>query len=242
MSIDTPDVPPPPAELATLFDGERGYEELPHADVRARILAGVRLRALPPEGSDPGGSGPGAASGAAPGASIATSKAIAGMIATFVFGGLLGAAVMRVPTPVAPSVAPSAAPQPVVATPPASAVSVSEPAAPAITAAAPSSPAPKPASEPTDDGRSVAAERALLDAARIALASGEPTQALDVVARHAREYPRGRLAEEREAIAVRALVKAGRYDEARSRAERFQSVYPRSVAAPAVSAAIHSIP
>jgi TolA-binding protein len=208
------------------------------------------MRIAPPGGGGGGGSGEGGGAGASGGASMATSKAVAGMIATFIAGGLIGAAVMHSPAP-RPIIAGAAVTSraPASAPPAASALPVDDgldlveaaTATPApVSASAPL--VPRPASAPTEDASSAAAERALLDAARIALASGEPERAIDVVDRHAREYPHGRLAEEREAIAVRALVKVGRYDEARTRAARFQSLYPRSVAAPAVSGAIRSIP
>ncbi len=230
----------PAVDLAQWFASERGYEEVPDAAVRAQLLASIRQRVAGPGGGD-GGGGSSAAS------SMATSKAVAGMIATFVVGGLVGAAVMQgaparlptmnVATPTAsvlePASVPSAAaPARELAAPLASAVHE----APTTSAVAPA------AKAPSGDARSAAAERALVDAARIALASGEPSQALDIVARHVRDYPQGRLVEEREAIAIRSLVKAGRHDEARERAARFQVRYPRSVAAPAVSAAIRSIP
>jgi hypothetical protein len=224
---------PASADLDAWFASERGYQEVPGAAVRAHLLAAIQQRVA---GSGGGGSG-GGEQGAA---TMATSKAVAGMIATFVVGGLVGAAVMHgapasavVATSMASEASAPSAAAPLEAPAPLASAAIEAP----ITSAA--SVAAKP---PSGDARGAAAERALVDAARIALASGEPSQALDIVERHVRDYPQGRLVEEREAIAIRALVKAGRYDEARERGARFQARYARSVAAPAVSAALRSIP
>jgi hypothetical protein len=65
---------------------------------------------------------------------------------------------------------------------------------------------------------------------------------MDAVDRHERQFPSGLLEEEREAMAVKALVLLGRAGDARSRAARFQARYPRSLLAPAVERALASIP
>jgi len=236
----------PTPELDTLFESERGHEQILPAAARARLLAGVRKRIVPPDG----GGGSGGDGGAPGGASMATTRAVAGMIATFIAGGVIGAAAMR-PAPPTLGIAGTLPTTHTLPSPPSAASTplagdnldrdLAQPASAAAVSAA-AAPAPRPSPAATEDARGAAAERALLDAARIALASNEADRALEAVERHARDYPYGRLAEEREAIAVRALVKGGRYDEARTRGARFQLLYPRSVAAPAVSAAIRSIP
>jgi hypothetical protein len=86
------------------------------------------------------------------------------------------------------------------------------------------------------------AERALLDAARMALVSGDGDTALRALDRHARTYAHPLLGEERDALFVQALVRAGRYDEARTRAEAFRRKVPQSLFRPAVDDAIGSIP
>jgi outer membrane protein assembly factor BamD (BamD/ComL family) len=83
----------------------------------------------------------------------------------------------------------------------------------------------------------LAAERAALDVARTALGRGDGANALAACDDHSRKYPRGALAEEREAIAVQALVLEHRGDDARARAERFRKTHPRSILLPAVLAA-----
>ena len=86
------------------------------------------------------------------------------------------------------------------------------------------------------------AERALLDAARAALVQGDSDTALRALDRHARAYVRPLLREEREALFVQALVRAGRYDEARARADAFRQRSPNSLFLGAVENAIDSIP
>lgn len=83
----------------------------------------------------------------------------------------------------------------------------------------------------------LARERALLDRAREHAAHGEPSQVLEQVALHLRQYPQGKLAEEREALAIRALLTLERADEAQARARRFRAAYPNSFLLPVLDAA-----
>ncbi len=75
----------------------------------------------------------------------------------------------------------------------------------------------------------LAGERALIDRARAALGRGQSDDALTALEAHAKKYPHGRLVEEREALSVDALARAGRLDAARARASRFRAMYPNSV-------------
>jgi hypothetical protein len=169
-------------------------------------------------------------------------KAVALATATFVAGGVVGGvAVSTLRSLAAPKVvyverpSPSAsapAPAPVVAPP----SNASEPAS--LPSAATLRPAPT-AAEPSE---ALAAERLLIDEARAELASGDPNAALVRLQEHARRYPHGRLDEEREALAVQALVQAGRYDAARARAFQLRARWPTSVFLPAVDTTIQSIP
>ncbi|WP_434044436.1 MULTISPECIES: RNA polymerase sigma factor [Sorangium] len=77
---------------------------------------------------------------------------------------------------------------------------------------------------------------ALLGRADAALGAGRPAEALALLERHARKYAHGPGTEQREALAVRALVAAGRRDEAAGRAERFRAAFPSSLLAPALDA------
>jgi hypothetical protein len=89
---------------------------------------------------------------------------------------------------------------------------------------------------------SLSEERALLDGARAALGAGDGARALAITDTHQRRFARPQLAEEREAIAIQALVVAGRFDDARARAARFRDNSPDSLFAPAVEASLASIP
>ena len=88
----------------------------------------------------------------------------------------------------------------------------------------------------------LARERAVLDPARAALAAGNPALALERVKQHAHQFPSGLLSEEREAIAINALVQLGGYQQAEKRAELFHSRYPQSLMTHSVDAAMTAIP
>ncbi|MBX3225215.1 MAG: hypothetical protein KF795_32160, partial [Labilithrix sp.] len=71
------------------------------------------------------------------------------------------------------------------------------------------------------------AEVRLLERAQDALRS-RPAEALALADDHARRFPQGMLAQEREVIAIEALVKTGRTSDARARAARFKARFPGS--------------
>jgi hypothetical protein len=75
----------------------------------------------------------------------------------------------------------------------------------------------------------------LLRRARAAVARGDFAAALAPIAEHTRRFKDGRLAEEREALRVKALAGLGRTDEARRAAAAFEARFPHSVLLPAVS-------
>lgn len=83
---------------------------------------------------------------------------------------------------------------------------------------------PRQATSPAD---SLAEEVRLLQGAREAM-GGDPAGALRLAEQHRTRFPRGTLAQEREVIAIDALVHQGRTVEAQERAERFRARYPRS--------------
>jgi hypothetical protein len=87
-------------------------------------------------------------------------------------------------------------------------------------------------------GSQLAQERALLDLARSNAARGEPALALEQVERHRAQFPQGRLAEEREALGIRALLSLGRKQEAQDRAQAFRASYPNSFLLPVVESAL----
>lgn len=83
-------------------------------------------------------------------------------------------------------------------------------------------------------------EQRLLARARAALADGESTLALLYLQRHAVVYPRGKLGEERDAMAVRVLVRLGRLSQARERARAFLAKYPHSIQRPVVEGTLRA--
>jgi hypothetical protein len=72
-----------------------------------------------------------------------------------------------------------------------------------------------------------ASELELMHDAKAALAS-DPGHALSLLNRLAKLYPSGVLAQEREVLAIDALLRLGRKSEANARATRFSSSYPAS--------------
>lgn len=121
------------------------------------------------------------------------------------------------PAPVPAAPAPSAPPVPPVAPEPTVRESAPSPANAART----------PRARRTDE-----AELELLRAAHSAYVGRHFANALVLVAEHARRYPNGLLAEEREALRVRSLAAAGRTEEARRAATAFAAHFPRSVLVP----------
>jgi outer membrane protein assembly factor BamD (BamD/ComL family) len=67
----------------------------------------------------------------------------------------------------------------------------------------------------------------LLERAQDALRA-RPAEALALCNDHAKRFPNGMLVQEREMVAIEALVKVGRRDEARARADRFKARFPGS--------------
>jgi hypothetical protein len=200
-----------------------------------------------------GQAGASAAAGATGAAATGlTIKALPWIIAAFVAGGGAGAAIHAAVAPSASSppqpsldapittVAPPVSPSPLVSAGP-SLPSIPASALPPATspiAVAPRASASAPPATSGGNDVDLAAERALVDRARTALSRGQSRDALDALDTHASRYPRGRLSEEREALAIDALARAGRLDDARSRAVRFRSAYPNSVFGAVVEAAV----
>jgi hypothetical protein len=83
-------------------------------------------------------------------------------------------------------------------------------------------------SEAKDEGPE--AEVKLVQRAQDALRSSRPAEALALCNDHAKRFPNGMVTQECEVIAVEALVKTGRKDEARKRADRFKARFPGSAA------------
>jgi hypothetical protein len=98
--------------------------------------------------------------------------------------------------------------------------------------------------EPTGGSRmaSLAAQQALLDEARTALARGDAKAALRAIDQHTRRYPDSVMVEEREALSIKAFIASGNYAEARARSGRFRTRYPRSLLLPSIDEALSEIP
>jgi hypothetical protein len=224
-----------------------------------------------PDGSDPSGGGgpPGGDVGGGGGLAVHGAKhaaagtvvkaSLAKTVATLVVGGVLGSAVHEAYDRVSERRAERARPV-AVATPPVAAPApppiatrdpepvpepVPEPAAaPAVPRAA--SPAPKvdhaARSAIRERDRNLAAERALIEQARTAIAREQAATALAALERHARDFPQGALEEERESLLVPALVGVERFDPARKTAARFHKRFPRSIFAAVVDEALKTIP
>jgi hypothetical protein len=81
-------------------------------------------------------------------------------------------------------------------------------------------------------------ERLLVEQATSALGRGQGPDALAACVEHQRRFPSGQLAEERESVAIRALVLLGRKKEAVARAEAFRIAYPESLLIDVVNTAV----
>lgn len=250
--MNDPDLEPLAPDLAALLAAERSPVPVPPG-VHARVLQHVEAVAMASAASA-------ATSPAAPDGRPATAPPSSPgwllrrlpFLATFVAGGVVGAALFATLRPATaprtvvvertvevramPSPQPEPPPPPVAASPP-------EPAA-ASRPAPPVSPAPRPPTATATEDRDVglARERALLEIARTAVARGDAPAALVGVERHARRFPRGALAEEREVLWIQALLVAGRRDEAGARAERFRRQFPGSLAGRGLEAALRTNP
>jgi hypothetical protein len=116
-------------------------------------------------------------------------------------------------TPAAPAELAPSTPAPDVRAPESASVEASGNAPPAPKGATPSQP--------------VESEAAFLERARATLASN-PSRALALANLHRSRYPSGVLAQEREVIAIEALKRLGRADEAARRSGDFSNRYPGS--------------
>ncbi|MBX3208923.1 MAG: hypothetical protein KF764_28080 [Labilithrix sp.] len=251
---------PTEPSLGALFRDERQRGVAP-AGSKDRVFGRLAISLAGPTG---GGSAGGAAGegrtpdgseGAAPGGGAAighggaaTTSRLLPLLGTFLAGGLAGGiAVAKLAPPrvvvVERPVEGSARPE--VPLTPAFAPSLAVPSGTSANDATRERLTPPAASvEPIRDAAAresaLARERALLDVARTALGRGDGAHALAFVNRHASEFPRGQMTEEREALAVQALTKLGRKPEAVQRGLDFHKTYPSSVLGPVVDAALEN--
>jgi hypothetical protein len=87
---------------------------------------------------------------------------------------------------------------------------------------------------PTANADAVTAELDVLQRAHAAYTRRDFSTALALAAEHARRFPTGQLAEQREALRVRSLFGSGRSEEARRAATVFAARFPRSVLLPRI--------
>jgi RNA polymerase sigma-70 factor (ECF subfamily) len=234
-----------PPDIEEFLRAERAYEPEP-AERRERVLRRVQASTLAltlghrpsPKSSKP----------TVHWVRFLREKATVGIAAVVVAAALIGTAAgfvggyrtgERAATP-GPARAPLPAPIPPALPPSELPAEITLPSAPAPSAAIPRT-IPRGSAEVRGRDDNLAAETALIQRARTALARGDSAGALEATEAHARQFPRGRLAEERESIAIQALVAAGRNQEARARASEFLAKYPKSMFRPAVEVALSSI-
>ena len=169
------------------------------------------------------------------------------LVASFVIGGIVGAGIFgalrppnveRVyierppPLPVpAPSAFPATHPEP-----------EAERAAPPPLASSRSAAPRASASTSGDPLASLAEQQALLDVARAAFARGDNPATLRTLTTHAARFPKSVLAEEREALQIKALAESDRVPEARALAARFRARHPRSLLLPSIKDSVGAIP
>jgi hypothetical protein len=95
---------------------------------------------------------------------------------------------------------------------------------------------PAPPAEPT-----LADELRVIEEARASLRS-DPARAAHTLAEASRAMPRGQLRDERDALLIEALAHAGRWDEARTRAEELERRAPQSPQSARVRALLRNAP
>ena len=250
------------ADIEELFDAERLRADPDPASgdrvfSRAALTLGLGLGGGGgPVGSgsaDPAAGVSGASAGAtgvagAVGSGAASLGARTAWIAltTFVLGGLGGAGLHAALGPRAESRV-QMVQVPVTVTAPATVpTSVSEGVKPedlAIEASPSAAPSGASGKAHEDAGRAsrdddLTAERELLSIARTAVARGQGDAALAALDRHASQFPRGRLAEERESLRIQALIATGRKAEAQDRAKAFGKQFPNSLQKKAIETSI----
>jgi hypothetical protein len=140
------------------------------------------------------------------------------------------------PILVLPSLAPLPTPFPLSETTNSQPPSAVQPVAARVAPSAPGAPIP---SETPNDDVALAAERQLLEQARLALVRGDAIGALASLNEHRARYPNSQIAEERDALSIKALLRAGRVGDARLRGVEFRRQFPNSLLLPALDAALH---
>jgi hypothetical protein len=233
-------------DLARLVRAERAEPGAP-AGSKARVLTRLAASIGTGGGGDGGDGGDtgdgGSGSGpSGPSAAVTPLARALPLLAAFVVGGAVGAGVMAARPPsivyvdrVVPTTTPPGTP-----TGPETVTETAIGLPPTVVATGSTVSSAPAASSTESPDATLARERAILDVARTAVGRGDAPHALEAVEHHQREFPHGQLVEEREAIAIQALARLARFDEAHARASRFHRRYPHSVLLPVVDAAVES--
>jgi hypothetical protein len=228
------DLPPLDDDVRALLDGARGPIRAPF-EARQRLSAWVNATALGGRGGPTEAGGGNAGKAASPRAFARWAPLALSFLAGGIVGGLIVKATVRDPPPkiierperivYVERSAESESPSPSASSAPA--VSLSR--------------GPSSVERPTDPG-TLTAERALLDRARAFLEQGDAPAALRATREHERRFASGMLAQEREAIAIRALLILDQTREARVRLEQFRARHPGSVLLPMLEAQMAAPP
>ncbi|MBL0195830.1 MAG: hypothetical protein IPQ09_16690 [Myxococcales bacterium] len=154
--------------------------------------------------------------------------------------------VVQLAPPGTASPAPSSAPARAVVSahaPPAASSSGVALAPTALTAAPPAPPLARPAPEPSARPQTLLdEERGLLERGRVALGRRDWVSSLEAVRAHRQRFPKGQLAEERDALEVQGLAAGGHTADARRRGEAFLAAYPQSILRGRIDALLRELP
>jgi hypothetical protein len=231
-----------PDDLEDLLDAERDIDAPPHAQ-RQRIFTRLEPLILPVAigtGALATSASVSATAEAAAGAGATTTAVIGGALRAKVIASVLSAAVVGAgvgaaghayfaPPRAAPAVpAASVVPAPKAPPPPAPEPERAPEPAPTPSAAAPPASASR-TEERARSAGSLRAERLLIETASAALVRGDNASAIAALRQHARTFPKGALAEEREVLLVKALAASGDDAAAKRRAKDFKTKFPGSL-------------
>lgn len=208
-----------PDDIAALLRDAR-EADVPPAGAKERVWAETMARVDGP-GSGPGTRAPSSTSGAAALSGFAAGV-LSGIAGTYAVLSLFAAPPEVVYVPVEVPVVEAPTPKPH--------------ATPARTV---SQVRPTPA--PTPGPKERATERAWLDAARTALSRGDFEAATQALETARTRFPEGKLGEEREALAVHALIARGDAETARLAADTFRKQHERSLFLPAIEDAMREM-
>jgi hypothetical protein len=238
MTRQRANTPPPAESLASLrLDAFSGAPAAARARVLERLQANIAAGATVADLSPAPGPGLKALGRIA-------SRANRLMLVTFALGAATGAllhAWLQHPRPDRVVYVDRPVQSPRVASPPVAPVAPAE----GETKASPPIELPRKLSAPspaTTGARDLAAERGLLDRAQRALGAGDVAGAQRAIDTHARRFPAGILAEEREALAIKTLVARGRREEARKKTAAFRARFRDSLFQPSVDGTPKAIP